>query len=215
MRSPLFVTLEGIEGAGKTTQMNSLSAFLSHSGVEHVTTREPGRTAIGEAVRTLLLDPGRPSLCPLADSLLYNAARAQHLHEVIEPALGRRQVVLCDRYKDSTMAYQGHAGGVPLSLLQTLHRLGGLARDPDLTFLLDLPAEVGLRRARSRQKLSREGLSRFEEMGLAFHQKVREGYLALAAACPERIEIVDATLPPGQVSKHLVRVLQDRLGLGG
>jgi dTMP kinase len=189
---PLFVTLEGIEGSGKSTQIRRLAAWLADAGHQVEVTREPGRTELGEAVRGILLDPRYKNMTPLTDLLLYNAARAQHLAEVIEPALAAGRLVLCDRYKDSTLAYQGFAGDLPLDAIADLHRLPGLARDPDLTLLLDLPVAVGLARARQRLAATGDRLGRFERLDDAFHQKVRDGYLELARQVPGRFVVIDA-----------------------
>jgi dTMP kinase len=186
----LFVTLEGIEGSGKSTQILKIARLLDEAKVPHVQTREPGRTGVGESVRRILLDPRFSGMLPLTDLLLYNAARAQHLAEVIEPALTAGKAVLCDRYKDSTVAYQGHASGFPLDVLALVHALPGLSRDPDITLLLDLPVEIGLERARARKAATLDPLGRFEDLDLAFHRKVRDGYLDLARSQLRRLRPV-------------------------
>ena len=210
---PLFVTLEGIEGCGKSTQIQQLAAFLADAGVPHRLTREPGGTAAGEEIRRILLAPRKPALTPVSDLLLYGAARAQHLAQVIEPALAAGETILCDRYSDATAAYQSFAGGLPLSLVQAVHDLPGLRRRPDLTLLLDLPVEDGLRRARGRQAADGDTLTRFEEEDFAFHGKVRNGYLELARMEPERIMVIDARGVREQVFRRLKAALAARLGL--
>jgi dTMP kinase len=152
-------------------------------------------------------------MLPLTDLLLYNAARAQHLAEVIEPALTAGKAVLCDRYKDSTVAYQGHASGFPLDVLALVHALPGLSRDPDITLLLDLPVEIGLERARARKAATLDPLGRFEDLDLAFHRKVRDGYLDLARSQPGRIVVIDADGSQEEVFRRLRPVLNRRLGL--
>jgi dTMP kinase len=152
-------------------------------------------------------------MSPLTDLLLYNAARAQHLAEVIEPALAAGKTVLCDRYKDSTVAYQGHASGFPLDILAKVHALPGLARDPDLTLLLDLPVEIGLERARARKAATADPLGRFEDLDLPFHRKVRDGYLDLASSQPGRVVVIDAHGDEEEVFRRLRPVLSRRLGL--
>jgi len=210
---PLFVTLEGIEGCGKTTQTSRLSAFLTGAGVAHRVTREPGGTPAGEEIRRILLTPRDPALTPLADLLLYGAARAQHLAHVVEPALAAGETVLCDRYADATAAYQGFACGLPLGIIRALHDLPGLNRRPDLTLLLDLPVRMGLARARARQAGDGDVLTRFEEADLRFHNKVRDGYLQLAREEPDRFTVVDATGSPEEVFARLRVPLATRLGL--
>ncbi len=210
---PLFVTLEGIEGCGKTTQISRLSTFLTRSGVAHKVTREPGGTPAGEEIRRILLTPRDPALTPLADLLLYGAARAQHLELVIEPALAAGKTVLCDRYRDATAAYQGFGSGLPLDIIDALHDLPGLSRRPDLTLLLDLPVATGLERARARQTSDGDILTRFEEATLTFHGKVREGYLDLARREPSRFVVIDAAGPPEDVFERLRAPLAMRLGL--
>lgn len=210
---PLFVTLEGIEGCGKTTQISRLSTFLTRSGVPHKVTREPGGTPAGEEIRRILLTPRDPALSPLADLLLYGAARAQHLEQVIEPALAAGKTVLCDRYRDATAAYQGFASGLSLDIINALHDLPGLNRRPDLTLLLDLPAATGLERARARQAGDGDPLTRFEEATLRFHVLVREGYLELARQEPDRFVVIDGTGTPADVFARLRAPLAARLGL--
>lgn len=210
---PLFVTLEGIEGCGKTTQLSRLSAFLTRAGVAHEVTREPGGTPAGEDIRRILLTPRDPALTPLVDLLLYGAARAQHLQQVIEPALAAGKTVLCDRFRDATAAYQGFASGLSLDIINALHDLPGLDRRPDLTLLLDLPVATGLARARARQASDGDVLTRFEEATLRFHDKVRQGYLELARQEPSRFVVIDAAGSPEEVIQRLRAPLAKRLGL--
>ena len=210
---PLFVTLEGIEGCGKSTQIRRLAEHLAAAGVPHTTTREPGGTAVGEEIRQVLLAPREPALTPLADLLLYAAARAQHLAQVIEPALAAGKTVLCDRYVDATTAYQAFASGLPLAHIQHVHSLPGLDRKPDLTLLLDLEAGVGLHRARARQARDGDHLTRFEEEDFSFHRKVRAGYLELAKMEPERFVVIDASGNHDAVFDQLRTALATRLGL--
>lgn len=189
----LFITFEGIEGCGKTTQLALLSDILHNQGHDVVTTREPGGCPIADAVRRILLDPAHNAMVPLAELLLYAAARAQHVNEVIQPALAEGRIVLCDRYTDATIAYQGYGRGQDLGVVKQLNELAGSGCHPDLTLLLDMPAATGLKRAihrNSSQSLDEEG--RFEQEALVFHDKVRQGYLELANSCPERIKIIPA-----------------------
>ena len=186
----LFVTFEGPEGCGKTTQIHLLSGYLQTLGLKVLTTREPGSTPIGERVRAILLDVAHTEMAPPAEFLLFSAARAQHVTEVIRPHLNRGGVVLCDRYADSSLAYQGYGHRLDLEALWAITHFatGGLL--PDLTFYLDVPVEMGLRR-----KAGGDGdaWNRMEQMEIAYHHRVHAGYLALAAREPDRWVIVDAT----------------------
>ena len=205
----MFITLEGVEGAGKTSQIQNVVAFFKGRGYECVTTREPGGTPIGEKLRAILLDPDHRHLAPGAELLLYTADRVQHVQEVVIPALDAGQTVLCDRFFDATLVYQGYARGLDRRLIQTLHDLllGGLR--PDLTLLLDLDPAVGLRRAWHQLDSGSRGAgeSRFEKEALAFHRKVRAGYLELAAEAPERIAGVDAGQSEAAIFDILTRHL--------
>ncbi|MBI9074692.1 MAG: dTMP kinase [Desulfatibacillum sp.] len=200
-RPGIFITLEGIEGAGKTTQVRRIVEFMESQGFECIATREPGGTDIGAKIRAILLNSEHITLAPMAELLLYEADRAQHLARLVKPALETGKCVICDRFCDATTAYQGHARGLSLDFINGLHAqiLEGLA--PDLTLLFDLPAEIGLTRARARLDAQNStGLEgRFEAEELAFHQKVRKGYLSLAKDAPGRFAIVDAEAPPDQV----------------
>lgn len=184
-----FVTLEGPDGAGKTTQAKRLRDRAKAAGFEVVLTREPGGTPVGERIREVLLHPGRgQQLDPRTDALLFNAARAQLVVDVIRPALDRGAVVVSTRFADSTLAYQGYGAGVPLDELRGLERLATGGLRPDLTILLDLPVEVGLSRKQATD------VTRFEsDFDLAFHRRVRDGFLALAAREPNRFVVVDAS----------------------
>jgi len=199
-----FITFEGIEGSGKTTQIQLLSTHLDRSGVEHVLTREPGGTPAGNQIRRLLLDPENRDLSPLAELLLYQAARAQHLARVIVPALAEEKIVLCDRYKDATRAYQGKGRQLPTELVEQLNRVDLLALEPDLTLLFDLDPATALARARRREGVALTEQSRFEQESMDFHQRVREAYRSLAAASPQRIRTVDAA---GSIQDVHARVL--------
>ena len=197
----MFITLEGIEGSGKTTQIGRLVQFLENKGIGCVTTRQPGGTLIGKNIRSILLDPENSSLAPLAELLLYMADRAQHIHELIRPALNDGKTVVCDRYFDATLVYQGFARGLSIELIGQLHQILFDDLKPDVTLLLDLPPQVGLERAwqqlNNGQRSGDE--SRFEAEALAFHEKVRAGYLELARLEPDRFQIVDAAQSPDEV----------------
>ncbi len=205
--SGLFITLEGGEGAGKSTQILRLASYLRDKGRDVVLTREPGGTKGGEDIRNLLVngEPGKWS--SMAEALLNYAARAGHLQDVIRPALEDGKVVLCDRFMDSTRAYQGVAGDCPMSLIDELeNNVVGKTR-PDLTFVFDLDPEVGL----ARTKMRGVGVEdRYERKGLLFHQKLRQGFLTIAHADTKRCVILDASLTVDQVWSSLLEALKDR-----
>ena len=195
----VFITFEGGEGSGKTTQLQARLRYLRGRGWEAIETRDPGGTPIGKQIRTLLLDCGNAGMVPAAELLLYEASRAQLVREVIRPALTAGRAVLCDRFIDSTVAYQGYGRGLDLALIA---RLSALATDglcPDVTFLLDLEPAVGLRRAGRRVAEQNARRDRIEEEVLTFHQRVRAGYQMIATAEPERVIVVDASLGMAEV----------------
>jgi dTMP kinase len=197
----LFITFEGIEGSGKTTQIHLLRDYLQEKGYRCQTTREPGGCRIGDKIRDILMDSNNENLTSLSELFLIMANRAQHVMEVIEPALRDQGILICDRFHDATVAYQGFARGVDLDLIERLIQTVGGGLKPDLTILLDCPVEVGLGRARERMAKgtvsSTEG--RFEEERRDFHQKVRDAYLTIAKAEPRRIKVVD-----GSRDEHIV-----------
>ena len=202
-----FITIEGPEGAGKTTQAARLEAHLRDAGIAVIRTREPGGTALGERIRDLLLDVagGDHRIDPLADALLFSAARRQLVEEVIRPALAVATSVVCARFADSTLAYQGYGSGLPLEDLRALERVATGGLRPDLTILLDLSPEVGLGRK------APDDRTRFElAFDLAFHRRVREGFLDLAAREPDRFAVVDAAADEAAVWGG-VRAAVDRL----
>ncbi|MBK8422683.1 MAG: dTMP kinase [Elusimicrobia bacterium] len=216
MKRGFFITFEGGEGSGKSTQARRLVAALRRRGLRPVHTREPGGTAIAEAVRRVLLTPGG-RVAPLTELLLYEAARAQHLFEVVRPALARGTVVVCERYTDATEAYQGSGRGLPLADIRRLNRVatGGLA--PDLTFLLDVPVRRGLRVARRLgKKLARRagrsrGGDRMERESPLFHERVRRGYLALARREPRRVRVVPWGDPIEKIHARVLGEVERRL----
>ena len=205
----MFITLEGIEGSGKTTQINYLTAYLENNGHRCKITREPGGTKIGEQIRSILLDGKNNEMDPIAELLLYMADRAQHLHTVVKPCLEAGKTIICDRYFDATLVYQGYARGLDINLIYQLHGLVFSGLKPDLTLLLDLPPEIGLKRAwaaiKSGGRVSHE--TRFEEEKITFHQKVRAGYLDLANKEPARFRIIDATRNENDVRKDIIRAI--------
>lgn len=205
----MFITFEGIEGCGKTTQMRRLEARLKEHEIPFVVTLEPGGTKIGKKVRQILLDSRNQNLTPLAELLLYAADRAQHVDEVIRPALAQEKWVLCDRYFDATVAYQGSARGQDMALIRVLNAVATGGISPDVTFLLDCPVELGLGRAIRRNEAGKEkGQDRFEKEQIAFHQAVRKGYLDLVSGDPKRFVMIDATLAEEDVGEEIYRHLR-------
>lgn len=207
-----FITFEGIEGSGKSTQIVLLANHLTAQGRQVTLTREPGGTAVGDQVRRILLDPANTALAPRAELLLYAAGRAQHLAELIEPDLRAGKIVLCDRFSDATLAYQGYGRGLDPAMIRSLDRIVTNGLRPDATMLLDIDAAAGLARARGRNK--RGGLeaeARFENEELAFHQRVREGYLRLANEEPLRFHVVDASRGPETIQTELRKLVDKAL----
>ncbi len=206
-----FISFEGIEGSGKSTQVQRLQAGFNEQGFEVTVTREPGGCPIANAVRSILLDPANHAMVPRAELLLYAAARAQHVDEVIRPALAQGHIVLCDRFIDATIAYQGAGRGLDENLLNAINiqATGGLL--PDLTLLLDLPVEIGLARAKDRNDLLlMEAESRFELESLAFHHRVRTAYLEQARQFP-RFRVIDASGSPTNVAEKIRETVEQFL----
>jgi dTMP kinase len=210
----MFISLEGIEGCGKTTQLKHVIAFLEKKGRSFTVTREPGGTAIGRKIRAILLDPASKDLVPAAELLLYMADRAQHLETVVKPRLAEGNIVVCDRYVDATVAYQGFARGLGVDFIRDLHRMILEDFKPDMTLLLDLPPRIGLCRAwQELDRGDRSGSeSRFEEEAINFHERVRTGYLELARLEPKRFNIIDASRSINEVQDEIRTVLSGILG---
>ena len=187
-----FITFEGGEGSGKSTQARLLAAYLKNEGYDVISTREPGGTGIGDAIRAILLDPELSEMGNVTELLLLAASRAQNVFERVQPALVRGSVVVCDRFTDSTLAYQGYGREFDLSLLKSLNRLATGGVMPDLTILLDLPADVGLARSKALEKKEAgagEG-DRFEQENIEFHRRLRKGFLQLAEEEPQRFRVI-------------------------
>lgn len=201
-----FISFEGIEGTGKTTQARLLADRLSMCGYDVITTFEPGGTVIGSRIREILLLPEHGEMCAVTELLLYNADRAQHLAEKIVPAVNDGKIVITDRFSDATVAYQGYARGIDRELIMSLDRLATGGFRPDLTILFDLDVEAGLVRNRDANKTDR-----LELEDAAFHRKVREGYLEIAKACPDRVRVVDAALPVAEVHTRLWEIVEEKL----
>ncbi|HSO72594.1 MAG TPA: dTMP kinase [Thermodesulfobacteriota bacterium] len=201
----MFVTFEGIEGSGKTTQIKWLRRVLKERGLSCLVTREPGGTAIGKQIRTILLDQRHKKIQPKTELFLYLADRCQHVAEKIQPALNQGDWVICDRFWDATLVYQGWARGLNLKTLEKLRPLVLNSLVPDLTFLLDCPVAIGLPRAWKRIQRSAQGRreSRFEEEALTFHEKIRQGYLFLARREPQRFRLLDATHSPENIHQEI------------
>jgi dTMP kinase len=209
----MFITLEGIEGSGKSTQIPAIVNHLESKGYKCVVTREPGGTAVGGQIRAVLLNPENKAMDPMAELMLYEADRAQHVSEVIRPSLKSGNIVICDRFCDSTVVYQGAARGIAPEVIERLNKLVLGEIEPDITFLLDLSPEKGLRRAWQQIENGRrhENETRFEKETLRFHEKVRQGYLALAKKNPMRFKVIDADLSRHEVGFAIIGCLDSVL----
>jgi dTMP kinase len=206
MSKGFFITLEGVEGSGKTTQTALVAEALRAAGHRVTVTREPGGTRAGEAIRAIFLDPA-VSLHAAAELLLVLADRAQHVREKLKPALAAGEIVLSDRYSDSTVAYQGYGRGLDLKLLDELNRLATDGTHPDLTIVLDLAVETGLERTRARVRGDVRGPDRFEGEQVEFHRRVREGFLTIARDQPGRVRTLDATAPVAEITGRIVEAI--------
>ncbi len=210
-----FITFEGGEGGGKTTQAKLLAERLRKAGHEVLQTREPGGTPRAETIREVLLSGKAKRFGPLGETVLFYAARESHLELTIRPVLKRGGWVICDRFSDSTRAYQGAAGGVPLSVIDVLETAVVGPTQPDLTVIFDLPPETGLKRAagRKQDETGAKGPDRFETMNLAFHRSLREEFLAIAEAEPERCVVVDASKDAQHVAEEVWAIVKKRFSL--
>lgn len=209
-----LISFEGGDGSGKTTQLKLLEKYLSAHGQTCLCTREPGGTALGEMIRQLLLEAGKEEISFPTELFLYLADRAQHVQKVIRPALASGTIVLCDRFTDSTLAYQGYGRGVELDMLRRLNEVASPGITPDLTFLLDCPVEVGLPRTAQRivnQTSGKRREDRFEREKVEFHERVRAGFLELARAEPKRIVILDASRALQEVHKEIRKIVDEKL----
>lgn len=184
----IFISFEGIEGTGKTTQARLLSEYLERAGFKTALTEEPGGTPISRMIREVVLKVDHKEMHPLTELLLYSASRCQHLNEVIQPALNEGKIVITDRFSDSTAAYQGYGRGIDMKLIEILDKIAAGGMKPDLTFLLDIGVETGLRRNRGANKVDR-----FELEEIDFHEKVRDGFLEIAGQEPKRIKVINAS----------------------
>ena len=205
----MFITFEGIEGSGKSTQQVRLAEVLRARGREVVVTKEPGGTPLADRIRAILLDSASV-IDPVAEVLLFAASRRQHVTEKIIPAVERGAVVLCDRFTDSTLAYQGFGRLIDLDRLRQLNQWATANTQPDLVLLFDLPEETGLTRARNRNAGAVQDEGRFEAEDLRFHRRVREGYLSLALASPERFAVIDASGDVESVTARMIATIDER-----
>jgi dTMP kinase len=202
-----FITFEGIDGCGKTTQFRLLAQWLREHGTSVIETVEPGGTPIGQQIRRILLDPASAEIHARTELLLYFASRAQNVEQVIRPALRSGSVVLCDRFTDSTLVYQGCGRGLDTTVVRDLDRIACQGLKPDVTLLIDIDLETSLQRARRRNERVGPAESRIDEEDAAFHERVRKGYLALAEAEPERIVVIDGRAPIDDVARQIRDVL--------
>ena len=207
MKHGRFVSFEGIEGCGKTTQIGLLSEALTRRAISHSVTREPGGTAVGEGIRRILLHSETIHLTAAAELLLFYASRSQNILEKIEPSLARGEVVICDRFYHASMAYQGYGRGIPIEFIEKLTELVCGERRPEITILLDIEPEIGLARARSRNSKRSEDEGRFEMEEIPFYTRIRNGYLELAARESNRIQIVAANRPIDAIHKEILEIL--------
>ena len=203
----LFISFEGPDGSGKSTQITLLKEYLTNRGYDCVITREPGGTKISEEVREILLNPDNSAMGYMTEALLYASARAQLMHEVILPALSAGRAVICDRFVDSSAVYQGIARGLGVKEVYELNRYATQGVLPQLTIHLDLPAEEGIRRKKDQKELDRMELEKAE-----FHEKVAQGYRDLAELAPERIKTIDATLPVEEIHREVRELVQGLMG---
>lgn len=208
----LFITFEGVEGSGKTTQIQRLKKYLTQIGIPCKVTREPGGCPISERLREILLNPDHREMVPTSELLLYEAARAQHVKEAIKPFLKKGGVVLCDRFSDATLAYQGYGRRIDLKRIERLNQLSSQGIKPDVTFLLDCPSDVGLKRALNRNRtLKQEKEERFEKEKIQFHRRVRKGYLAIAKKEPRRVKVIDTRVGEDRVFEKIRKIVDNLL----
>ena len=207
-----FVSFEGGDGTGKTTQIHALEDYLVQQGRSCVVTREPGGTSLGKLIRQVVLEVSDHDIAPSTELFLYLADRAQHVNEIIRPALAAGKIVLCDRFTDSTLAYQGYGRGIDLKLLGQFNNVADGGVRPELTFLLDCPVAVGL--ARTSRRPSVEGQpreDRFEREKIEFHEKIRAGFLAMARAEPARFRVIDTTRAAAEVTGEIQRIADQEI----
>ena len=203
----MFITFEGPDGSGKSTQLRMLASALREEGRDIVTTREPGGTEIGDQIRAVIMNMKNKAMDPRTELLLFNASRAQLVEELIRPSLAAGKIILCDRYADSTMAYQGYGHGLDKDELRRLLNFATGGLKPDLTLLFDISAEAGLKRRLS----NHDEWNRMDDYALQFHERVRGGFLELAAADPERWVVIDADRDPGVIHAEVLDIVKRKL----
>lgn len=203
-----FITLEGGEGSGKTTVIGKIGKYFDNLSIPYMLTREPGGIEIAEKIREIILDPSHTAMDARTEALLYAASRRQHIAEKVDPALEQGLTVICDRFVDSSLAYQGYARGLGMDEVWSINQFAIHNRLPDITFYLDIDPQVGL--ARIAANRGRE-VNRLDLEALPFHQKVREGYHLIAAKFPDRIVVIDASKEPEAVEKEIIRLLKKRI----
>lgn len=208
-----FITFEGGEGAGKTTQIARLADRLNALDIPTITTREPGGAPGADSIRSLLVSGATDKWDPISEVLLLYAARREHLKQTIRPALDQGAWVLCDRFADSTMAYQGYGHGISKDFIDALHAAVVGDSDPDLTLVLDIPVDVGIERAVSRNTSTRSGEDRFERMDTSFHERLRAGFLDIAAHAPQRVTVIDADSTPEAITDSIWRTVTEKFEL--
>lgn len=208
MKQGLFITVEGTDGSGKTTQIGLMRQFLEEKGYDVVLTREPGGTNISEKIRNVLLDPENDEMGKTAEMLLYAAARAQLVHEVIKPAVAQGKIVICDRFVDSSLVYQGFGRGIPLETVSAVNNVALAGLTPDITFFFDLDPGIALKR-----RVDTTGADRIEKEKLGFHRKVYEGYKKLASLYPERIRVIDSSRGIPEIAEAVRVQLEALLGM--
>jgi dTMP kinase len=206
----VFITIEGLDGSGKTTQVKLLLEYLDQNHIPYIYTREPGGTDLAEKIRTLLLSPEQRGMSVVTEALLYAAARADHVQRVIRPALADGKHVICDRFVDSSIVYQGYAGGLPPDFVRQVNEMATGLLKPHRTIVLDVTAEA----AQGRRKAS-GALDRMEEKDAAFHELVRDGYLELAKSEPRRVKVVDASQPADRVHQQVCKLVDEVLSRRG
>lgn len=207
MSTGVFITFEGIDGCGKSTQLKAVAQYLENKHIPHIVTREPGGTPLAEKIRELLLNPAHTTMAWKTELLLYAAARAQHLQEKIIPALHQGLIILCDRYYDATLAYQGYGRGLDTHMIIDLHRITTSDLNPQLTFIFDLPVTIATTRMVTRNNKK----DRMENEASSFQERVREGYIAIARQHTQRCHLIDATPAPAIITKNILPILDKHL----
>jgi dTMP kinase len=210
-----LITFEGIEGSGKSTQIKLVAGYLTEKKVQHVVTQEPSGTGIGRKIGSILFNREHDDMCAETEMFLFCAARAQHVREVIMPALKQNKVVLCDRFSDATFAYQGAGRGLDNQFIKLINDYSAMHLKPDMTLLFDLPVEIGLQRATRRNNLHNEpsSIDRFEREKVDFHQRIREGYLQILKDDPRRFRLIDANHGVDAIQEEVQRVICEFLNL--